>query len=264
MNIIKAEKVNITNIFAVNKYIMSEEFVESGIPSHYSTNMHTYELIFYICGSVQTHFCGVDITDKENSLRYLPKGSFEGKHTVRGLKPGYCIGVNFDAIGEMSQTAIGIEDIKGLKDKFIKIYALWSEKKPGFYYKAMSVFYEIINHIQNHQTKYITTAQRNLLANAIEYIHTNFCSREFDYNRLCSLCNLSYSYFFTLFKSQYNMSPRQYVTKMKIDYAKELLMINRYNISEIAELCGFENVYYFSNVFKKQVGISPMAYIKNF
>ena len=60
------------------------------------------------------------------------------------------------------------------------------------------------------------------------------------------------------------MSPRQYVTKMKIDYAKELLMINRYNISEIAELCGFENVYYFSNVFKKQVGISPIAYIKNF
>ena len=56
------------------------------------------------------------------------------------------------------------------------------------------------------------------------------------------------------------MSPVRFVTKMRIDYAKELLAANRRSVSEIAEMCGFSNAYYFSNVFKKQTGFSPSQY----
>ncbi len=56
------------------------------------------------------------------------------------------------------------------------------------------------------------------------------------------------------------MSPVKYITQLRVEKAKELLITNRYKVSEIAEMCGFENVYYFSNVFKKQVGVSPKTY----
>lgn len=88
----------------------------------------------------------------------------------------------------------------------------------------------------------------------------NFKRYDFDYNEMCSKSGLSYSYFKELFISKYKMSPVKYITHLKIEYAKELLIIGKYSMSEIASRCGFENAYYFSTVFKKQVGISPTQY----
>ena len=48
--------------------------------------------------------------------------------------------------------------------------------------------------------------------------------------------------------------------KGMIDYAKELLVTNHQSVAKIAEMCGFSNTYYFSNVFKKQTGVSPSQY----
>ena len=65
-----------------------------------------------------------------------------------------------------------------------------------------------------------------------------------------------------LFKKEFSLSPVRYVTKVRIDRAKELLVSGRHTVTEISELCGFENVYYFSSVFKKAVGVSPSEYTK--
>jgi len=58
------------------------------------------------------------------------------------------------------------------------------------------------------------------------------------------------------------MTPIKYITMLRMEKAKELLITGHYKVSEIAGMCGFENVYYFSNVFKKHEGISPKNYIK--
>lgn len=58
------------------------------------------------------------------------------------------------------------------------------------------------------------------------------------------------------------MPPVKYLTQLRIEYAKELLITGRYSIGEIAEMCGFENVYYFSTVFKKHTGIPPSKYFE--
>ena len=260
MNIFKNDKTTITNICSIDKFTLPESMAENNQIIKYSSNLKTYELVFYVSSSSKTHFCGVDILDKENSIRYLPKGSFDGDYTVQGIKAGYCIDIYFDTEDEMPLYAIGLNDYAILRDKFIKIYNIWSEKKSGYYAKAMSVFYEIIAILQDRY-RYITSSQRLKLAPAFEYIAKNYKSLEFNYDALCSVCNISYSYFITLFKAESNMTPIQYVTKMKIDYAKELLITGKYSIIQISEMCGFENVYYFSNVFKKHVGISPSNYV---
>lgn len=259
MEIFKNEKTNITNILHVDKFPVSEANAQKHASIKYSTDLKAYELVFFVSCSTKTHFCGVDILDKENSIRYLPKGSFAGEYIVQTEKAGYCIDIYFDTNDEMPQYAIGLDDYPILRDKFIKIYNIWTGKKSGYYAKSMSVFYEIIVILQD-KNRYITSSQRLKLAPAFEYIAQNYKAFDFDYNALCKVCNLSYSYFITLFKAECNMTPIQYVTKMKIDYAKELLITGKYSIIQISEMCGFENVYYFSNVFKKLAGISPNKY----
>lgn len=62
------------------------------------------------------------------------------------------------------------------------------------------------------------------------------------------------------FRRGWDCSIGQYILKERIRQAEKLLLATTFSISEIANRCGFENVYYFSNVFRKQKGIAPTRY----
>lgn len=55
-----------------------------------------------------------------------------------------------------------------------------------------------------------------------------------------------------------------YLTKVRIDKAKELLLSTPLNVTEIAFEVGFNNSNYFSSLFKKTVGVAATTYRKNF
>jgi len=62
------------------------------------------------------------------------------------------------------------------------------------------------------------------------------------------------------FKKVTRKTPMEYLAYTRIDQSKLLLRDTSLSVSEIAGKCGFENVYYFSNFFKRAVGLSPTAY----
>jgi len=54
-----------------------------------------------------------------------------------------------------------------------------------------------------------------------------------------------------------------YLRKLRIEKALKLLETTKYSLSEIAFLCGFSDQSHFTRIFKKHLGIPPMAYKKN-
>ena len=50
--------------------------------------------------------------------------------------------------------------------------------------------------------------------------------------------------------------------KLKIEQAKNMLALGSFELSEIASKLGFKNQNYFSNVFKKNTGMSPLNWLK--
>lgn len=70
----------------------------------------------------------------------------------------------------------------------------------------------------------------------------------------------SKSYVKTLFRRSKGMSVMQMYNKMKIDYAKKLISEQKYFITEISEMVGFNSVHYFSRTFKKITGMTPSDY----
>ena len=62
------------------------------------------------------------------------------------------------------------------------------------------------------------------------------------------------------FRRELGLSIGQFIARERIKKAKRLLTRTTYSISQIATKCGFENVYYFSNFFKKHTGIFPSKY----
>lgn len=80
---------------------------------------------------------------------------------------------------------------------------------------------------------------------------------------ICEYFSCSRSYMSTEFNKFYGKSIRQYITELRIEDAKSLLANSRLSVTEISYSVGFADSNYFSNIFKKTVGLSPLAYRKS-
>lgn len=69
--------------------------------------------------------------------------------------------------------------------------------------------------------------------------------------------NMSVCWFIKNFKEITGMTPNQYISRVKVNKAKELLIETGFNITEVAYMLGFESPFYFSKVFKKITGVPP-------
>lgn len=79
---------------------------------------------------------------------------------------------------------------------------------------------------------------------------------------LADLVHFSPEYVGKAFKKQMGICINDYLNKLRINKAKSMLVSTNYKIIDIALMVGFENLPYFSSVFKKYEGISPAEYKK--
>lgn len=71
------------------------------------------------------------------------------------------------------------------------------------------------------------------------------------------------SYFSDYFKKNTGITFKQYLTEIRINHAKQLLLRSDMSLDDIAETVGFSDKKYFSRVFKKKMGCTPGEYRKN-
>lgn len=81
---------------------------------------------------------------------------------------------------------------------------------------------------------------------------------------MAEFCNLSDDQFRRVFLNRTGMLPKIYIDRLKIHKAGELLISNRFKITEIAERLGYVDQYHFSRRFKKITGLSPRRYRQSF
>lgn len=68
------------------------------------------------------------------------------------------------------------------------------------------------------------------------------------------------NYLANTFQEQYHVTPKQYLTKLKLDKAKELLLLTKHPVYIIANSVGFSDPLAFSKFFRRMTGISPTEY----
>ena len=98
----------------------------------------------------------------------------------------------------------------------------------------------------------------------VEYIHNtiihNLANPNFSLKEEIEKLHLNHNYVRDLFTQKVGCTPLQYLTEIRLDYAKQLLSsrnLTNYSIRNISFMCGFSDPYYFSRVFKKHTGVSP-------
>lgn len=93
----------------------------------------------------------------------------------------------------------------------------------------------------------------------------NYSRSDFALDEVIREMPFHYDYLRKLFKKEVGVSPLEYMTGLRMKSAETLLTAmwtNEYTISEIAQMCGFEDALYFSRVFKKYYGCAPSSFAK--
>lgn len=99
--------------------------------------------------------------------------------------------------------------------------------------------------------------------NPIEVCKNLMCSdlsRRYTVKELAEYANISESTLKSRFKIVYGMTITSYMSKERMEYAKELLSTTDLLVAEVAEACGYENHSRFSLAFKNKYRLSPMEY----
>lgn len=110
------------------------------------------------------------------------------------------------------------------------------------------------------KTKESGYAQKEI-ESAIQYFNENY-SENIRIEDYAASKHMSVSWFIRNFKQYNKITPLNYILSIRIANAKNLLENTSYNVSQIAEIVGYDNPLYFSRLFHKQVGFSPSEYRK--
>lgn len=97
---------------------------------------------------------------------------------------------------------------------------------------------------------------------AILYMQENL-STSLTLDNIARSVNLSVSFFSRKFKKDTGYAPIEYFNYLRIQKACQLLHFNTWRINEVASAIGIDDPFYFSRLFKQQMGLSPAHYRKN-
>ncbi len=98
-----------------------------------------------------------------------------------------------------------------------------------------------------------------LIAEAVETMQKNY-AHLYGIDELSEQLGVSKSHFVRSFHAAMGISPGKYLTGLRIDAVKRLLLHREYNLELIANLCGFSGANYLCRVFKRETGQSPASW----
>lgn len=180
---------------------------------------------------------------------------------------GECITVEFNGSFSDSMPDISLfpidRNVAAVNIILDRIEKEWTSKKISYRNVCLSGVYQLLAILEREGNSAALPVQFDrLLQPALKYMERNFNDPDLSNEDLAQTANLSTSYFRKLFKDIFQVSPMRYLQILRIDRAKEQLLARGRTITETSELTGFSSPYYFTNVFKKETGISPTEFIR--
>ena len=260
---------------------------KSGKMTHFRCHWHEkIEFLFFTKGEALIKCNSLEISAKKGDLIVINSNELHQAYCVSPSTEYYCI--IFDTslfqsrhvdtcetkyINPISQNRIlfknkiaNSKEISKLIHEFVKEF---EAKEIGYEMAVKATLYQLLvlllrNHVQLVLTsKEYDARMRNLvrLNGILEYIENNY-GEKITLDQLCSIANISRFYFCRLFKSITGKSLGEYLNQLRINKAEALLKNGEVNITEAAISCGFDDINYFSRMFKKYKYESPSSVLR--
>jgi len=130
--------------------------------------------------------------------------------------------------------------------------------------KSREIFYDkvknLLSAVIEYRDAHTKGRYQSIIVKARDYIDRNFNSADISLYSTASYAGISPNHLSTVFSQETGENFIEYLTRVRIDKAKQLLWDTSMRSADIAHETGFNDPHYFSNIFKKNTGLSPREY----
>lgn len=259
-------KINLKEILTCFYQVRKSNYVFPGESHDY------YELTYIDHGKLDMTLDGKEYhLNKYDLIIYYP-GQFHTQSTDNESTCSY-LTIMFDMETKMDVSLMNRvfktrKDIYNVLSAFMKAIQskeyLNEEMAMAYLKEALILLYQFdtktdeesnVNPMQGHY-------ENTLLNEILVFIHNNIFTA-FTVEDLCQKFSISRSSLQSLFRTNIHITPKHYISNLKLNQAKLLIQEHKYTISEISDMLGFTSIHYFSRKFKLQYGLSPTDYAKS-
>ena len=192
---------------------------------------------------------------KAGDVLYMPQGlAYTAAYTDTEL-----LTINFvTADPDPGPEVYSLQNVEKLYAIFLSAQAIWERKTPAGGVQVMSALYKILGAICESETD--TNLPPHFLK-AVSYINANFTG-DISVGAVCEEAGMGATAFRLLFKQYYQKTPVEYITQLRLEYARNLIA-GGIPIEQAALESGFRDPKYFARTVKKHLGCTPRA-LKNY
>ena len=233
---------------------------------------HTFlEIMFIDNGSGTIEIDGVPYkAQKDDIVIYLPNKLHKEYSDLGNTIHAYFFGVKFtDSLKHMvdgshppfilpskDEAPFFLRSFKMLIDESKNIGEPYSDKITNCL--AKTIVLKILQMCTNEKE---VTRSDDFIKQVQNYLDEHYLE-DISLNDYYETLPFSKFYIAKLFKSYLGVTPLNYITSKRMNKARDLLNTTDKKIIEIASDVGYKDIYYFTKVFKKEIGVSPSAYRK--
>ena len=200
------------------------------------------------------------IVANNSQIAILPKGS---TYKWTCIKTGHFYIVEFDCnfvsedlyLCKIKNPDVILSILENIMSEKINFGSLSNLKILQMLYKLLYVL------LEDDAEKPDSNSKLETIMPALIYMKTHL-KQKITNDELAMTCNISTSYFRKVFTEIFNDAPLQYLIKLRMNKAKELLQSDFTSITDIAKEVGYDDIYHFSKLFKQKNGTSPLNYLK--
>ncbi len=156
-----------------------------------------------------------------------------------------------------------IRGVEGIEMNFMRLYKKWAGHGIAYMSESMSLLYQLFAQlIRSAKPNYLSHDKRILFDEVLHLLSEQYTDPALSVADLAQKSGLSEVHFRRCFRKVYNTSPQDYITALRVQYAKEQIQYSSGSLEEIAKSVGFSDPGYFSRVFKQKTGFTPTEYRK--
>jgi len=270
----------ILNIHEVN---LMSQFVEA--VAYYYKRWHEFEMNLHQHKAMEIMYvingkCKIEIEDRLIEMRsgqyiYIQSNV---KHRLIVAKNNPCRMLNIEFIekndNQLSKD-VYYTNLKALLDQDHQYFILKDDETVYFTLRRLvleldhqskenqllidNLMLQLLLWIDRARKEHHEHADNFYIKEVLTYIHEHY-DTEIKVEDLAHVTHLHPSYLHRIFKMTLNKTINEYITKVRIDKAKMLLMNTEIPVTDISNFVGINTSQYFSSLFKKETGLSPSAF----
>lgn len=249
-------------------------YTRTRLPTHRPRGRLDYQIIYIASGKGYFYFDGVEqIIPAGNMVIFRPKE--EQRYYYYGVDRTEVYWLHFTG-GNVKNILrkYGITDdmriihtgtsleYRQIFEQIIQELKLCKEDYEELLVNYLQQLLITLHRIINNKPKGKSQPIMEEMDNAVRYFHENY-NKPISIEEYAAAQHMSVSWFIRNFKEYTGSTPAQYILSLRISNAQTLLESTAYNVTEIAEIVGYDNPLYFSRIFKKQNGMSPSEFRKH-